>query len=85
MSRFNVYKYVDHTASAAMLVVNRSASVTPVVNLRNSLHAGEEAHKQRLHHGFETQGRHHQKSKTGISDLTEKNKLSLKESLSSFL
>ena len=29
------------------------------VNLRNPLHAGNEACKQGIHHGFETQSRHH--------------------------
>ena len=78
MSLFNVHKYVDHTASAAMLAVNRSASVTPVVNLTNSLHAGEEAHKQRIHPGFEIQGRHHQKSKTRVSVAPQKGLMSSK-------
>ena len=36
-------------------------------NLRNQLCAGEKACTWGIHHGFETQGRHHQKSKTGAS------------------
>ena len=38
-----VHKYVDRNGSAAMLTAKRSAGVTPEVNLRNMLHAGEEA------------------------------------------
>ena len=33
---------------------------------------GEEAHKYGIHPGFDTQGRHHQKSKTGISGPTKR-------------
>ena len=50
-----------------MLGSTRSESVTQEVNLRNPLHASEEVSKLRIHSGFETQGRNHQKSKTGIS------------------
>ena len=38
-----LYKYLDQKGSAAILAVKRSASVAPEVNLRNSLHAGDEA------------------------------------------
>ena len=48
-----------------MLAVRRSAGVAPEVNLRNPLCAGEEARKWGIHHDFETQGSHHQKSKLG--------------------
>ena len=47
--------------------VKRSAGVALEVNLRNPLHAGDEAHKWGIHPGFETQGRHHQKSKAMVS------------------
>ena len=40
-----------------------SAGVTPEVNLKYPFHPGEK--KQGVHPGFETQGRHHQKAKTG--------------------
>ena len=53
--------------------VKRLESDTPEVNLRNPLHAGEEAHKWLVHPGFETQGRqHHQNSKTGVSVAPQK-------------
>ena len=50
-----------------MLAANRSAGVAWVVNLRNPLHTGDEEYKQWSHHSFKTQGRGHQKSKTGVS------------------
>ena len=37
------------------------------MNLRNSLHTGDKAHKRGIHPGFETQWRHRQKSKIGVS------------------
>ena len=48
-----------------MLAAERSAGVTSEVNLRNSLYTSDKARKQGLRPGFETQGRCHQKSKTG--------------------
>ena len=50
-----------------MLAIKRSASVTPEVNLENPLHPGKETGKRGIHPGFETNGRHHQKFKTGVS------------------
>ena len=64
-----------------MPAVKRSAGVTPEVNLRNSLHTGDKAHKQWIHPGFETQGRHHQKSKTGVSVAPQKGLMSSKRFL----
>ena len=49
-----------------MLVAKSSADVAPMVNLRIPLRTDDEAHKQGIHPGFETQGRCHQKSKTGV-------------------
>ena len=46
-----------------MQVVKRWAGVTPEVNRRNPLHAGEETGKQGIHPDFETEGSCHQKSK----------------------
>ena len=57
---------------AAMLATKRSAGIIPEVNLRNPLHAGNEACRQGIHRGVETQGRHHQKSKTGVSVVVQK-------------
>ena len=61
-----------------MLTSIQLAGVTPEVNLRNSLYAGDKAHKQRIHPDFETQGRHHQKSKTGVSVAPQKGLMSSK-------
>ena len=55
-----------------MLAVKRSAGVAPEVNLRNLLCAGKIARKPGIHPGFGTQGRHHQKSKTGVSVAPQK-------------
>ena len=41
-------KYVDKKGSAATLAIIRSVVVAPEVNLRNTLHAGNEAYKQWL-------------------------------------
>ena len=54
------------------MVFRRSAGVAPEVNLRNPLNTGKEAHKWGIHSGFETQGRYHQKSKTGVSVAWQK-------------
>ena len=50
-----------------MLASKRSAGVSPQMILNNPLHTGQEAHKGGIHPGLETQGRCHNKSKTGIS------------------
>ena len=42
-----IHKYMDWNASAAMPATKRSAGITPEVNLRILLHAGNEAHKRR--------------------------------------
>ena len=55
---------VDQKSLAAMLTIKRSAGLAPEFNLRISLHAGKEAHKQGIYPGFEKQSRRHQKSKT---------------------
>ena len=55
-----------------MLAAKMSVGVTPQMNLKNPLHTGDEAHKCGIHPGFDTQGRHHQKSKTGISGPTKR-------------
>ena len=55
-----------------MLTSIQSAGVAPEVNLRNSWHAGDKACKRGNHPGFETQGRRHQKSKTGVLVASKK-------------
>ena len=51
------------------LPTKKSAGVAPEVNLRNPLHAGDKACKRVIHPGFESQGKCHQKYKTGVSGL----------------
>ena len=51
---------------AVILAIERSAGVALEANLRNELHAGDEARKQGILPSFKTQGRCHQKSKTGV-------------------
>ena len=58
----HICRYVDQKGLAAMLTSIQSAGVAREVNLRNSLHIGDKAHKWGIHPGFETQGRCYQKS-----------------------
>ena len=52
---------------AAMLAAKRLAGVAPEVNLRKHLtHMPPLSMNKIVHSGFETQRRHHQKSKTGL-------------------
>ena len=51
---------------ATTLAAKRPADVTPEVNLRNQSDSDDEAHERGIHSGYETQGRCHQKSKTGV-------------------
>ena len=60
------------------LHIKRSAGVAPEVNLGNPLCTGEEACKRGIHPGFETQSRHQQKSKTGVSVAPQKGHVSSK-------
>ena len=59
-------KYINGSGLAAILVAKRSAGVTPELNLRNLLNTGDEAFKE-INPGIKTQGRRHQRSKTGLS------------------
>ena len=63
------YKYLDQNSSAAMLTTKRSAGVEVEVevNLKTLLHVVIKHTSKAIHTGFETQGRHNQKSKTGVS------------------
>ena len=70
------YMHVGNTTGCH--AIKRSAGVVPEVNLRHLLCAGEEAHMQGIHPGFETQGRHHQKSITRVSVAPQKGLMSSK-------
>ena len=56
----------------------QSAGVAPEVNLRNSMQTRKHA-SEGIHPGFETHGRRHQKSKTGVSVATQKGLVSYKK------
>ena len=59
-------RYVEEIGLAAMLAAKRSAGVTPEVNLRECVTCMPlPSANKAAHSGFETQRRHHQKSKTG--------------------
>ena len=59
-----------------MLSIKSSAGVILDVNLRNPLHTCKEAHMHGFHSGFETQDRHHQKSRTGVGMVSQKGLMS---------
>ena len=60
------HRYGEEIGSAAMLATKRSAGVAPEVNLRECVtHMPLPRTDKAAHSGFETQSRHHQKSKTG--------------------
>ena len=66
-------RYMEENGSAVMLAAKRSASVTPEVNLRECvIHMPLSSMNKAAHTGFETQRIHHQKSKTGISVVPQK-------------
>ena len=68
-----VCKYVYENGSAAMLAAKRSAGVAPEVNLREYVtHTPLPNSIKAAHSGFETQSRHHQKYKTGVSVAPKK-------------
>ena len=79
-SQVRVLLYVHVFGSnglATMPGAKWSAGVAPEVNLRNPLHAVEEPHKWGgggIHSPwlFASQGKRHQKSKTGINGLTKR-------------
>ena len=73
----HVWKYVDQKGWAVVLTSKQSAGVTPEVNLRIT-----QARKlaRVIHPSFETQGRRHQKSKTGISVAPRKGLMSSSDS-----
>ena len=71
-----VVKYFYCTSAKCMWgtrqAARRSAGVALEVNLRNPLCPGEKVSKWGIRSDFETQGRCHQKSKTGVSVAPQK-------------
>ena len=74
-----LHSYVEEISSAAMLATKRSAGVTSEVNLREHItHTPPQSLNMAVHSGFETQRRHHQKSKTWVSVARQKGLMSFK-------
>ena len=72
-------KYVEENGSAAILATKRSAGVAPEVNLREHVKCmPPPIVNNASHFGFETERRHHQKSKTGVSVAPQKGLMSSK-------
>ena len=71
--------HVGNVTGTAMPAVNRLAGVAPEVNLRSNMQARK--HASNIHPGFETQGKGHQKSKTGVSVAPQKGHVSSKKCL----
>ena len=63
-------RYVGEISSPAILAAKRSAGVTPEMNVRECI-THIYANKA-YHFGFEIRGRHHHKSKKGISGPTKR-------------
>ena len=70
-------RYVEEISLAAMPATKRLAGVKPEVNLGETCTPPSSANKA-AHSGFETQRRHHQKSKTGVSVAPQKGLMSSK-------
>ena len=66
------HRCVENNCSAVMLATKRSAGVTPEVNLRECVTCMSlPSMNKAAYSGFETQRRHHQKSKTGVSVIQQ--------------
>ena len=63
---------MDQTVSGNMLAAKRSAGVVPEMNLWNTFHTGDEASKQGIYPGYETQGSCRRKFITGVSVAPQK-------------
>ena len=72
-------RYVEEIGSAAMLAAKRSAGVTPEVNVKEHVTPmPPQSTNKAANSSFETQRRHHQKSKTGMSVAPQKGLMSSK-------
>ena len=75
----HAHRYVEENSLAAILATKRSAGVTPEVNLRECVrHTSLPSMNKAAHSDFETQRRHYQKSKTGVSLAPQKGLMSSK-------
>ena len=68
-----VHRYMEENGLATILAAKISAGVTPEVSLKKHVtHMPLPNMKRAAYSGFETQRRHHQKSKKGISVAPQK-------------
>ena len=66
-------RYMKENSLAVMLATKRSAGVAPEVNLKEDVTCTPLSSKNKAaHSGSETQRKHHQKSKTGVSVVPQK-------------
>ena len=71
---------MEENGSAAMPATKRSAGVAPEVSLRECVTCMSLPSMNKVaHSGFETQRRHHQKFKTGVSVTPQKGLMSSKK------
>ena len=67
------HRYVEEIGLAGMPAAKSSSQVAPEVNLREYVTCTPLPNANKAaHSGFETQRRHHQKSKTGVSVAPQK-------------
>ena len=64
--------WIKNSLATAWLAAKESAGVTPDMNLKNPLQAGDKACLRVMHLGFETQGICYQKFKKGVSVTPQK-------------
>ena len=73
------HRYMEENGLAAILAAKRLAGVAPEVSLRRCVTCMSPASMNKVaHSGFETQRRHHQKSKTGVLMVPQKGLMSSK-------
>ena len=73
------HRYMEEDGMAAMLANKRSAGVAPEVNLRECVTCMPlPSMNKAAHSGFETERRHYQKSKIGVSVAPQKGLISSK-------
>ena len=74
-----VHRYVEENGSTAMLAIKRLAGAVPEVNFREHVTCMPvPSANKAAHFDSETQRRHHQKFKTGISMASQKGLMSCK-------
>ena len=77
------HRCVEEIGSTAMLAAERSAGVAPQVNIKERVTPLPSTNKT-TPSGFETQRRRYQKSRTGVSVVSQKGPMSLKNSFKKF-